>query len=78
MTELEQLQEWGYTVGVAQEHEDFKVYYVEGFGMGTYVADNDADTLAALADPEAHAERVKQQDETPEETMTRLAPPEEE
>lgn len=76
MTELEQLEEWGYTVGVAQEHEDFKVYYVEGFGMGTYVADNDAETLAALADPEAHAERERQQKETPEETMTRLIPEE--
>lgn len=72
MTELEQLQEWGYTVGVAQEHEDFKVYYVEGFGLGTYVADNDTDTLGALVDPDVHEERVRQSEETPEKTQARL------
>jgi hypothetical protein len=39
------------------------VYRVDGYGISTYVAGDDQAALAALADPEAHAERKRQHEE---------------
>jgi hypothetical protein len=36
------------------------VYRVEGFGLSMLVAEDDADTIASLADKKAHAERAAQ------------------
>ena len=71
MEPLEQLTEWGYRVEKAQEHDGFDVYFVEGFGLASYVRDDDEEALANLADPAAHAERVQQQGETSDETQLR-------
>lgn len=71
MDPLAQLVEWGYRVEKAQEHEGFDVYFVEGFGMSVYVRDDDEEALAALVSEEAHIERGRQVDETPEETQLR-------
>ena len=71
MEPLDQLREWGYLVEVAQEHDGFLVYWIEGFGVGVYVRDDDTNVLAALADSDAHAERELQQSETHEQTQER-------
>lgn len=71
MEPLDQLREWGYRVDVAQQHEGFDVYFVEGFGLASYVRGDDLEALAALVDPAAHAERVTQQGETHDETTLR-------
>lgn len=65
------LRKWGYRVEAAQEDPGFNVYFVEGFGIATYVRSDDEETLNALADEDAHLERAIQQDETHEETQLR-------
>ena len=47
------------------------MYFVEGFGLSTYVRDDDEQALGALADEEAHIERGRQAEETQEETQLR-------
>jgi len=78
MEQLDKLREWGYVVGgeggiPSMEVEGVKVWHVDGFGLSTYVREDDTEGLDALSDPAAHGERVLQQSETPEETMARLA-----
>jgi hypothetical protein len=69
--QLQQLATWGYRVEVAQTTADVDVYFVDGFGLAVYVREDDADTLAALTNPDAQAERVQQQGETFEQTQAR-------
>lgn len=47
----------------AQRVELPDVYFVEGFGVATFVPETDGDALDALVDADAHADRVFQQDE---------------
>jgi hypothetical protein len=78
---LQQLAYWGYRVEATQQVDGVEVFYVQGFGLATYVRDDDTDVLAALADQEDHEERVAQAGETREETLMRwvregrIAPP---
>lgn len=65
---VDQLRDLGYEVEISFEGEDFTTYHVAGFGLATYVRADDEETLAALADPEAHAERVKALEEAEAET----------
>ena len=78
MEPLDQLIMWEYRVEQSQTIETdegpIAIWFIEGPGMSTYVRGDDADALAALADVEAHEERVKQASETPEETQARLNP----
>jgi len=68
---LDKLIMLGYRVEQAHEVEGTTVWFVEGFGMSTYVRGDDEESLASLADEQAHAEREKQHSETPEETQLR-------
>lgn len=71
MEALETLRNWGYRVEEAQNVEGVPIYFVEGFGMSSYVRGDDEDTLAMLADPDAQAEREMQSNETTEQTQLR-------
>lgn len=64
MIGLAQLVTLGYTVSQATpSYEDGDVvvpgtFRVEGYGMTTYVSEDDLDAIERLLDPELHAERV--------------------
>jgi hypothetical protein len=73
MTTVDQLREWGYRVEQSQEIAGSPIWYVDGFGMQTYVRDDDKEAMDTLADPDAHAEREKQAGETREQTELRWA-----
>lgn len=68
---LDRLIMLGYRVEQAQEVEGTTVWFVEGFGMSTYVRGDDEEALTSLADEQGHVEREKQQGETSEETQLR-------
>lgn len=64
MATFADLEKLGYTVALAQpptEERAVAVYSVSGFGItNLYVVDGDQATIASLADPTGHAERVNQ------------------
>jgi hypothetical protein len=68
---LDRLVMLGYRVEQANEVEGTTVWFVEGFGMSTYVRGDDEEALASLVDEKGHAERELQQNETTEETALR-------
>lgn len=67
---IEQLEKLGYTVG----HPMANTLWVEGFGVATYVPEDDTEALDTLIDQSAHEERKRQMRESPEETRKRLSP----
>lgn len=69
MATLDDLRALGYEVGLSFEAGGVAVYRVEGLGVSTQVRDDDDDAIAGLA--ESHDERVKQQDETVDQTQLR-------
>lgn len=71
MATIESAEDLGYSVALAFEGEDFKVYRIEGHGISLHVRDDDAEALASIADKAAHDERVQQQRETHAETQLR-------
>lgn len=59
---IDELTEKGYTVTPAMFAEDEDqptVYFVEGFGLGTYVKEDDEETITALA--ESRVQELSQQ-----------------
>lgn len=56
MATVADLQSLGYEVGLASPG----ILYVAGFGFSSYIQEDDVDAVTALADPELHAERLRQ------------------
>lgn len=77
MSTLADLRRLGYAITPAfRAGEVSWVYSVSGFGLSLYLADTDQETIDALADPAAHAERERQEIEgPPEEEQQPPAPP---
>ena len=64
MTTVHDLEQLGYTVGVAHSADDEDtptVYRVEhdDLGISLQVNENDCDTIDSLADPDLHAQRLE-------------------
>jgi hypothetical protein len=60
MEPLDQLVAWGYQVDQSQEVDGVPIWHIAGYGMNTYVRDDDAETLESLANEEAHNDRKEQ------------------
>lgn len=76
MANIESLRDLGYDVNVAFGEGDPDVptvYSVSGYGILTYVHDDDSETIDAFLDKEAHAERVRLHEAEPPEPVDRVA-----
>jgi hypothetical protein len=66
---IAELRKLGYSVEVEasfdEEHvgENVDVYRIEGFGISVLYRSDDIEAFNALADPDAHAERLRQREE---------------
>jgi len=80
---IAQAQELGYEVGIAfegyggspEEGGVPTVYTISGFGMNSQLPINDEEGWKSLVDKEAHAERERQFNMTPEERLAEMAAP---
>jgi hypothetical protein len=69
MAAIDELRQLEYRVEQAQEVEGVTIWYVDGYGMQTYVRDDDPEAFQNLVD--SHDERAQQQDETTEQSQLR-------
>lgn len=62
MSLISDVADLGFSVSVAYRTDDHSVYRVSGFGVETYVREDDEAAWKSLADPAAQQERVAQFD----------------